>query len=189
LLAALLGSGCADGVAPAATVGDSIEISDDDLMSELAEWAASPTLIAQLQIAGTEGAGVGSYDIDFVDFLLTTRISFELHNAQFDELGLELTAEELANVRAALFADPEASAAVLDELSPPYADRLISDAARQFAVSEAMADDYQAWQVEAFTATDIQINPRYGRWSTQAASVVPPTGPIPAPANDLVPSP
>jgi hypothetical protein len=182
-----LSAGCADDVAPAARVGDSIEITADDLIAEADEWAGSPTLVTQLQIPATEGAGKGSYATPFVDFLLTTRISFALHNAQFRKLGLELTDQDLTDVRAGLFSDPAASAAVLDELSPAYAERLVADAARQFAVSQAMADGYQAWQVEAFTGTDIEINPRYGSWDPQRASVVPPSGPLLAPARDLLP--
>ncbi len=186
VLVVALSAGCANDVAPAARIGDSIEISTDDLMAEVAEWAGSPTLVTQLQIATTEGAGKGSYATPFVDFLLTTRISFELHNAQFRQLGLKLSDQELADVRSGLFSDPAVSAAVLDELSADYANRLVADAARQFAVSQAMADGYQAWQVQAFTGTDINVNPRYGSWDAQAASVVPPSGPAPAPAADLL---
>lgn len=188
-LLGLLTAGCADDVAPAARVGDSIDISHGALMAEVAEWAGSPTLVSQLQVGDTAGAGDGSYATTFVDFVLTTRISFALHNAQFDALGLELTDQQLADVRSGLFADPAASAAVLDELSPDYAEQLVADAARQFAVSDTMADGYQPWQVEAFTSTDIDVDPRYGAWDTQAASVVPPSGPRAAPAGDLLVAP
>jgi len=188
-LVGVVAAGCANDVAPAARVGESIEITDDALMAEVAEWAGSPTLLTQLQVASTAGAGAGSYSTRFVDFLLTTRISFELHNAEFEKLKLQLTDKELADVRAGLFPDPAASAAVLDELSPRYADRLVADAARQFAVSQALGDGYQAWQVQAFTGTDIEINPRYGSWDPQAAAVAPPSGPRPAPGADLLPGP
>lgn len=180
-----LAAGCADDIAPAVRVGDTAEISDDELLAEVAEWSGSPTLITQLGVTSTEGAGAGSYDTDFVDFVLTTRVSFELHNAQFRELGLELSDEDLARQRDALLGDPAASAAVLGELSPAYAERLVADAARQAAVRDAMGDGYSAWQVEVFTGADIEVDARYGRWDPQSGSVVPPSGPLPAPSDPL----
>ena len=179
-------SGCAEDVAPAARIGESIEIANTDLMAEAARWAASPTLIAQLQITDVGGAGAGSYSTQFIDFVLTTRISFSLHNAQFRTLGLELTDKELADARTGLFADPATTATVLDELGRSYADRLVRDAARQFAVQQSMADGYQAWQLQAFTGTDIEVNPRYGTWDSQQGGVTPPPGPQPARVGSLL---
>ena len=181
-----LSTGCADDVAPAVRVGDSIEISNDDLLAEVAEWAGSPTLLEQLQVATAQGDGEGSYSTSFVDFLLTNRITFELHNAQFTELGLELTDQERAEVRSGLFPDPAVSEMVFEELSGSYGERLVADVARQFAVTEAMADTYQTWQVEALAGTDIDVNPRYGSWDPQGASVAPPSGPRPAPGTGLL---
>lgn len=180
-----LSAGCADDVAPAVRVGDAIEISNDDLLAEVEEWAGSPTLLQQLQVATTQGDGEGSYSTSFVDFLLTNRITFELHNAQFTELGLELTDQELADVRSGLFPDPAVSQMVFEELSGSYGAQLVADVARQFAVAQAMADAYQTWRVEALARTDIEVNPRYGSWDPQGASVVPPSGPRPAPGAGL----
>lgn len=183
VLIGTLSTGCADDVAPAARVGDATEISDDALFAEVDEWASSPTLLEQLG-ATTEGAGEGSFSTLFVNLLLTNRIRFELHNAQFDELGLVLTDEEVAAMRTGLLADPATTAAVLEELSPEYGERLVADAARQLAVSQAMADDYAAWATGAFTTTDIDISPRYGSWDSAAGQVVPPSGPRPAPVTE-----
>jgi hypothetical protein len=186
VLIGALSAGCADDVAPAVRVGDITEISNDDLMAEVEEWAGSDTLLTNLQVASTEGEGAGSYATAFIDFVLSNRIGFELHNAQFKELGLELVDEEVSQVRAGLFADPAQSAAVFEELSTSYGDRLVEDVARQVAVSNAMApEDYQAWQLEAFTGTDIAVNPRYGAWDDTSLSVLPPSGPLPPPGGDL----
>ena len=184
-----LSAACAEDVAPAARVGQSIEISNADLMAEAAHWQHSPTLIAQLQIGVVTGAGPGSYSTHFIDFVLTTRISFSLHNAQFRKLGLKITDQELTAARAGLFADAATTATVLKELGRTYGDELVADAARQFAVSTAMGTGYQAWQVRAFTGTEIEVNPRYGSWDAKTAGVVPPAGPRPARVGGLLSSP
>lgn len=180
-----LSAGCADDVAPAARVGDAIKISNDDLLAEADEWLRSPTLLGELQIPVTEGAGEGSYDTSFVDFLLSNRISFEVHNAQFKELGLELTDQELVELRAGLFTDPATSQAVFEELSTEYSDELVADLARRVAVSQAMGEGYQAWLLGVFTGGDIEINRRYGSLDPLSGQVVPPLGPRQAPGGDL----
>lgn|GEM_PF-2987933 len=184
VLVGALSAGCADDVAPAARIGDRT-VTTEQLLSEADQWAQSPTLLAQLQVATVAGAGEGSYDTAFVGFLLTNRISFELHNAQFQELGLALSDEERANVRAGLFPDPAVSQAVFAELGGPYGERLVDDVARQFAVSQAMGEGYDAWRVEVLTSDDIKINPRYGSWDARTAQLLPPAGPRPAPGADL----
>jgi hypothetical protein len=178
-----LGAGCADDVAPAASIGDRT-ITTRQLLDEVAEWAESPTLAEQLGISAVHGAGPGSYDMTFVDFLLTNRISFEVHNAQFEALDLVLTDEDQEQVRAGLFPDPAASAAVFEELSPAYGDELVADVARQFAVSEAMGAEYDAWRLEALSGGEIEINPKYGSWDPVAGQMVPPEGPRAAPSGD-----
>jgi hypothetical protein len=188
LLAALvlvgsLAAGCSDDVAPAVRIGDQT-ISTRELLDEVAEWAGSSTLAEQLGISEVRGAGEGSYDTAFVGFLLTNRISFEVHNAQFERLDLTLTQDERDQVRAGLFPDPAASAAVFDELSKGYGDQLVADVARQFAVSQAMGEEYEAWRVEALSGSDIEVNPKYGSWDATTAQLVPPEGPRPAPGAE-----
>lgn len=167
-------------MSPAARVGDHT-VSADDLLDEVDRWASSPTLLQQLQVASVQGAGEGSYDTGFVDFVLSNRISFELHNEQFDALGLQLSEQELGDVRAGIFPDPATSQAVLSELGRAYGERLVADVARQFAVSQSMGPEYQDWRFEALTTTDIEVSPRYGRWESTSGQVVPPDGPLPAP--------
>jgi hypothetical protein len=179
LVGALI-AGCSDDVAPAVRIDDRT-ISTRQLLDEVAEWAGSPTLAEQLGITEVRGAGEGSYDTTFVAFLLTNRISFEVHNAQFRDLDLTLTEEDEEQVRAGLFPDPAASAAVFDELSPGYGDELVADVARQFAVSQAMGEEYEAWRTDALSGRDIEVNPKYGSWDATTAQLVPPEGPRPAP--------
>lgn len=179
-----LASGCADDVAPAVRIGDAVAVSQDQLLAELDEWAGSPSLLGQLGVTGAEGAGAGSYSTAFVDYLLSNRVSFELHNLQFEELGLKLAEEDLSAIRSGLFADPAATAAVFEELGDEYEEELLADVARQVAVGDAMGEDYPAWQAEAFTRTDIEINPRFGSWDSQVGQVVAPLGPRPAPGSE-----
>jgi hypothetical protein len=180
LAVALGGAGCAERVAPAARVGDAT-VSHDDLIAEVEAWAGSPTLLTQLGVASTGASGGNKFSTEFVDFVLTNRISFELHNAEFEAQGLELSDQELADVRTGLFSDPNVTAAVLDELGKPYAEQLVADVARQFAIQTALADGYAAWAQETFTGTDIQVSPRYGRWDKTSGAVVAPEGPRAAP--------
>lgn len=186
LLVLALAGGCADDVAPAVQIGD-LSLSTDVVLGEVDEWAGSPTLLEQLQVGTVEGEGVGTYAVGFVDFVMSNRIAFELHNAQFVALGLSLTAEDLDAVRQGLFADPTVTEQVLGELSAGYREQLLADVGRQFAVSEAMADGYDQWLGEAY-ASGIEIDPRFGSWDATTGVVSPPTGPTPAPV-DAFPSP
>lgn len=184
-LALLANAGCADAVSPAARVGD-VTISNEELLDEVAEWAASPTLLAMLGVGSIEGDGPGSYSTAFVDFVLGNRISFEIHRAQFAKLDLELSVQDLRDVRAGLFQDPEATQAVLEELGTSYSERLVEDVARQFVVQQEMGDGYDAWAAEAFGADEIEVNPRYGTWD-RSTGIVPPEGPIQPAGNGFQP--
>lgn len=178
-----LTAGCADDVSPAAQVGDDIEISTDDLLTEVGEWAGSEGMVSGLQLGDPAGAGEGSYSTTFVNAVLGYRIAFELHREQFDALGLELTDQELAEVRSGIFG--EQSEEILGQLDPDYADQLVEDVAIQFAVTQAMAEEYEAWLVDALTVTEIDVNPRFGSWDSQSGTVVPPEGPRPAPTTTV----
>ncbi len=173
-LALLAMAACADAVSPAARVGD-LTISNEELLDEVDSWAASPTLLSALGLASVEGDGPGSYSQGFVGFVLANRISFEAHRAQFDALGLEMSAGDLRDVREGLLQDPETTQAAMEELGD-YADQLVEDVARQFLVEQEMGADYDAWRAEALGA-DIEVNPRYGTWDP-TAGLVPPEGPI-----------
>jgi hypothetical protein len=169
-------AGCANDVAPALRIGK-LKISEGAALDEVAQWAGSPTLVAAVQIPSTEGHGPGSYATAFVDFVLTNRISFEVHNAKFDELGLTLAAQDTDDVRKGLFSDPATTAAVFEELSPAYGDRLVEDVAHQFAVRQALGDGYDAWAADAFARADVEVSPRYGSWDGTSGQVIAPPGP------------
>ncbi|MEQ1788713.1 MAG: MazG family protein, partial [Acidimicrobiales bacterium] len=146
-------------------------------------------MLSALQVSEPTGAGEGSYSTAFVGNVLTFRLTFALHNAQFEELDLELSDQQLGEVRSALFGDAATSAEVLGELGSRVGDQLVEDAARRFAVTEALGEEgYQAWLTEAYTSTEISVNPRYGSWDRVSGSVVPPEGPR-SPSSDPVPGP
>lgn len=168
-------AGCASEVSPAARVGD-VKISNDALLDEVAEWNGSGTLLSYFQLTEAPAGGAQRFPMAFVDVVLTNRISFELHRAKFDELGLELTDQDLAAMREGLIGDPQSSAQVLAELSSSYADRLVEDVARQAAVAGALGDGYEQWARSAFAA-DIEVNPRYGTWDPTTAQITPPDDP------------
>ena len=174
---ASVGTGCADGGGTAARVGDSIEISDDELMDEVAEWASSPALLEQVGVPSSEGAAPGSYSANLVDVVLTNRIRFDLHREQFEALGLAL---DPANETAL----QEQLAAVLDEVSEPFGEQLIGDLVRVNAVATAMGEEYSAWFADV-TGGDVEVSSRYGTWDREAGSVVPPQGPRSAPSPVL----
>jgi hypothetical protein len=183
LAGALGGAGCADEVSPAATIGDAT-VSDEDLMAEVAAWAGSPSLVQTLQLADPASTG-SSYSSAFVGDVLEYRIGFELNNAEFERLGLELTDADIDDVRTNLFQDPALTQAVLDELGD-YGDQLIEDVARSFKVQTELADGYAAWAAEAYPAADIEVNPRYGTFDLATGLVEPPDGPATPKSDQLV---
>ena len=187
-VASLLGiGGCADDVAPAARVGD-VTISHDDLLAEVEEWRRSPTLIAQLQLAAPDSVSANGVSTQFLGDVLEFRIGFELHHAEFDRLGLELDEADVDLLRqGGLFQDPTATAKVLDELRSPYADRLLREVARQFAVQEALADEYPTWATAAYGDDRIEVNPRYGSWDAATGTVTEPEGPREPPTSSTPP--
>lgn len=186
LAVALGGAGCADDVSPAARIGD-LTITDEDLLTEIDSWVSSPTLLREVQavvsdVSEVQGPSRRSYDTQFVDFVLYNRIQFELHNAEFERLGLEVDDQLLAEVEQGFLG--ESSPVILDELGA-YGDRLVRDIARQFTVQESLAEGYASWYAEAIRDPSIEVSPRYGTYDRATGNVVPPEGPRPAPSGDL----
>ena len=180
-LAVALAAGCADDTDPAARVGDAT-VSHDDLLTEVEAWASSPTLLEQLQVPGTGSPTGTGYSTEFVDLVLTNRVAFELHNAEFEARGFELSDQELEAVRTGLLGDPDVTATALDELGA-YGEDLVADVARQFKLQTELADEYAIWAQEAFTQEDIEVSPRYGTWDSASGAVLAPEGPRPAPGS------
>ena len=176
---AVLGAGCADTVSPAVRV-DGEAIGNSALLDEVAQWAGNPTLLQAVQFPAelVEGAGPGSYSTELVGFVLGSRIGFELHRAEFEERGLEVSEEQRAVVRQQLFGDPAVTEQVFAEFSDGYGEALVDDVARQIGLEEALGDEYPIWAADAFESADIEVNPRYGTWSAEEQRVVPPDGPL-----------
>jgi hypothetical protein len=173
-------AGCANDVSPAARVGG-VKIGNDALLDEVAEWNNSTTLLSFFQLAAVPEGGAQRYPMSFVDVVLTNRISFELHKAKFEELGLELTKQDIDDMRAGLIGDEGQSAKVLRELSNAYGKRLVEDVARQAAVANALGDKYEEWARDAFASTGIEVSPRYGTWDPKTAQITAPKDPNAAP--------
>lgn len=182
-LAALASAGCTDDVAPAAQIGD-VRITESELLDEVAEWAENPALLSVVQfpeeLVDGEGSGEGStYSTALVDFVLGSRVSFEVHRAEFERRGLELPDEVLDSVRRELFG-PQTDA-VADQISKEYFDRLVEDVAIRLHLAEELGQgDYDEWLADA--TEEVEVNPRYGSWDGESSAVVPPLDPA-APAS------
>ena len=105
----------------------------------------------------------------------------------------------LGAVRSAV---PEADILVVDDNSPDGTGKLADTAALELGnisvlhreakqglgsayrhgFATALAADYDTWAADAFSTVPVEVNPRYGSWEPQAG-VLPPIGPLPAPAG------
>lgn len=177
----VLSTGCANDGAVALRVGDT-EIGISEFQDELAEWAASPTLVSQVGISSSVGGAPGSYSTAFANAIINLRVGFEIHEQEFEALGLELADGDVEALRATIFEDPQIAATVFGEVSEGFVDRLLTDIARQSAVVEALGDGYDAWSAESFATTAVAVNPRYGHWDPQGGAL-PPVAPLPGPAG------
>lgn len=182
--ALVLTAGCADQVSPAVRI-DGATIGNDELLDEVAEWGDNAAILTAVQFPTelVEGQAPGSYSTELVTFVLGTRIGFELHRAELDDRGLEITDEQREAVRAQLFADPAQTEQVLSEFSADYSDRLVDDVAAQIAVQDELGEDYETWITGAYEGADVEVNPRYGSWDDATQQVAPPDGPIQRGAN------
>jgi hypothetical protein len=177
---ALLGAGCADTVSPAVRV-DGEAIGNDELLDEVEQWAGNPTLLQAVQFPAelVEGDAPGSYSTELVGFVLGSRIGFELHRAEFEARGLELTDEQRTSVRGQLFGDPAVTEQVFADFSDGYGEQLVDDVARQIALQEELGEEeYPTWAAEAYEGADVEVNPQYGFWDPDEQQVIPPDGPL-----------
>src|SRR3546814_2099954 len=87
-------AGCADDVSPAARV-DGVAIPNDELLDEVEQWGNNSTLLQAVQFPEelAQGEAPESWSTELVGFVLGSRVGFELHRAEFEELGLELDDE------------------------------------------------------------------------------------------------
>jgi hypothetical protein len=182
-LALLIGAGCADDVSPAARLGD-VRISESDLLDEVKEWAGNEALLTSVQFPAdlVPGAGPDSYSTQLVDFVLGSRVSFELHRIEFDERGLKIDDAVRQDVESQLFGDQ--TELVMKGLSEDYRDQLIDDVCRRLILQQELGDEgYNEWLAEA--GDDVEVNPRYGSWDAESSQVLPPFDPAAPAASDV----
>lgn len=171
----LVGSAaCASDVSPALRVG-AVKISNDTFLAEVGEWAGNPVAVDP---ANLTGQSPGTYPVELVRQLLQQRIDFALHNAKFEDLGLELDDSMRQQALTILFGDPSLATEAFSAFSDGFASQFTDDVARQVAVSEALGDEeYSTWRTEAYESTTIEVNPRYGTWDADTGQITPPSGP------------
>jgi hypothetical protein len=161
--AGLVGAGCSEQSA-ALRVGDTT-VSQSDFEDELDGFA-------ELQGAeGVRGDARDSYTQEFVGAVLGQRIEFILAEQLFDEQGLDLTEDDIAET-AGQAGDQ------LDGMPRDLRDSLIEDVARRsLLVNELGQEEYSRALTDAADSTDIEVNSHYGSWDTEEYTVVPPEGP------------
>ena len=183
VLAAAIGAGCADDVAPAARVGDRT-ITTDELLDEVAEWAGNERSPRAEQLASTSSPS--GYSMAAVGAILQERILLEMLAPAFDELDMEVTEELRQQALGLLGVDPSQADEVFDGFSQAYIDGFIDSYAKGIAVQTALGDE-QFVALLRESAQDVEIDPRYGTWDPSQLVVVPPEGPRPAPGSALTP--
>lgn len=182
-LATVAGTGCADDVAPAAQVGD-VRITESELLDEVSQWAENPALLSVVQfptemVRGGGSGEVSSYSTALVDFVLGSRVGFEVHRAELERRGLEVPEEVRDEVEADLFG-PQTEA-IREEMSVEYFDRLVDDVSIRISLQEELGEGgYDEWLAGA--TEDVDVNPRYGTWDAESAQIIPPDDPA-APAT------
>jgi hypothetical protein len=162
--AGLVGAGCSEQSA-AVRVGDTT-VSQSDFEDELDAFAG-------LEGAeGVRGDARDSYTQEFVGAVLEQRIGFILTEQVFDEQGLELTDDDIAQTAAQVGGQ-------LDGMPRDLRDSLIEDVARQSRLANELGqEEYGSALTDAAQSTDIDVSTHYGSWDTEEFTVVPPEGPV-----------
>jgi hypothetical protein len=162
--AGLVGAGCSEQSA-ALRVGDTT-VSQSDFEDELDAFAG-------LEGAeGVRGDARDSYTQEFVGAVLEQRIGFILTEQVFDEQGLELTEDDIAQTAAQVGGQ-------LDGMPRDLRDSLIEDVARQSRLANELGqEEYGSALTDAAQSTNIDVSTRYGSWDTEEFTVVPPEGPV-----------
>ena len=161
--AGLVGAGCSEQSA-AVRVGDTT-VSQSDFEDELDAFAGLQGGDA------VRGEARDSYTQEFVGAVLEQRIGFILTEQVFDERGLELTDDDIAQT-AAQAGDQ------LDGMPRDLRDSLIEEAARQSRLANELGqEEFSRALTDAADSTDIDVNSHYGSWDTEQYTVVPPEGP------------
>jgi hypothetical protein len=161
--AGLVGAGCSEQSA-ALRVGDTT-VSQSDFEDELDAFAGLQGGDA------VRGDARDSYTQEFVGAVLEQRIGFILTEQLFDQEGLELTEDDIAET-AAQVGDQ------LDEMPRDLRDSLIEDVSRQSRLTNELGqEEYSRALTDAVDSTDIEVSSHYGSWDAEEFTVVPPEGP------------
>lgn len=172
VVAAGLAAGCAD-QSVAIQFGDQA-ISQDDFLDELDALAGRFGDDAPVQPGEyPSGELEGSYAQEFAAQVLTQRLEFMVFGRIFDDEGLEITDADRNQVRNELERDPG-----FQGLPEDYRAGLVDDLLKRQMVQDALAPARLNEMIrELLNTTDVEVNSRYGRWST-FEGLVPPEGPL-----------
>jgi hypothetical protein len=181
VLVAAMSAGCADDVSPAAQVGDE-EITTDELLAEVDEWAGNASTPRAEQLAAT--AAPSGYAIAPVSAILGERIVIELMAPDFEARELTLTQNDRDDAYRYFGIEPSQADAALVGFDETYIRGFVDGFAKIFAVRRAIGDEAFA-ELLRERAKDVEVNPRYGTWDPNQLVVVPPEGPRPAPGSAL----
>jgi len=185
VVAVAVGAGCADRVAPAARVGDTV-VTTDQLLDEVSEWAGNDQTARATELAGSTSEW--GYAMAPVVSILHERIILDITATTFDDLGLELTDASRDEALGVLIGDPTQAEAAFAGFSDEYADRYVDDFAKGVAVQQELGEEeFRAMILDG--ARDVEVNPRFGTWDAANASIIPPEGPRPAPGTEVLTDP
>jgi hypothetical protein len=135
--------------------------------------------VGQEQLRG-EDDPLGSYTQQYVAAMGNVQIQFMVIPGVLADEGLEITE-----------ADREAVAEQLDGAAPGTLDGLPDEMREQYLDGFAgfdklraeLGDDFEATVTAAIDDADIEVSSRYGSWDATERTIVPPTGPRPAPGG------
>src|SRR3546814_43408 len=185
-------AGCADDVSPAARV-DGVAIPNDELLDEVEKWGNNSKLLQAVQFPEelAQGEAPESWSTELVGFVLGSRVGFELHRAEFEELGLELDDEQREGVRGQLFGDPAVTEQVFEGFTDDYGDELVDSVAARSQCRTSSARSTPPGSTRptrmarstSTPATAPGTRSRAGSWPPRARSPAPPNPPSP-PADD-----
>jgi hypothetical protein len=173
LVIAGIGAACDEIPAAAATVNGE-RISQSTVDDDLQEIRDNDDLEEVVTQSGQELARTpGTIDSQLTASWLTLLVQGEIADQELADLDVEVTdadrdaAEQSAQT---FFGTPEAFEAFSEAFQDDFVDML----AGIVALQTEFADD-QAALVEVLTSADVDVNPRYGTWSTEGdPMVVPP---------------
>ncbi len=181
-VAVLAAAGC--GSTSAAITVDDESISRRDFEDQLdvvyENEAFRSTLfgeVGQEQLRG-EDDPLGSYTQQYVAAMGNVQVQFMVIPGVLADEDLEITEAD----REAVADELEGAApGTLDGLPDGMRDQYLDGFAGFDKLRSELGDDFEATVTAAIAAADIEVSSQYGSWDEAQRSIVPPTGPRPAP--------